>query len=69
MEICISGYLRHWYTGFAERMDVVDEYGATVGRSTGVQAVQQDRYFVMRFYLTGRKEVVIEKEMNILTLA
>ena len=50
-------------------MDVVNEDGATVGRPTGVEAIQQDRDFVVRFYLTGRKEVVIEKEMNILTLA
>ena len=25
MEICISGYLRHWYTGVADHMDFVNE--------------------------------------------
>ena len=50
-------------------MDVVDEAGATVGRSTGVEAIQHDRELVMRYYQSGRKEVVIEREMNILSLA
>ena len=36
IEICISGYLRHWYTGVADHMDVVNEDGATIGKSTGV---------------------------------
>ena len=69
LEICISGYLRHWYTGVAEHMNVVDEAGATVGRATGVEAIEHNRDFILRYYATGRKEVVIEREMNILTLA
>ena len=69
LEISISGYLRHWYTGVADHMDVVDDAGKTVGRSNGIHAIENDRDFVVRYYATGRKEVVIEREMNILTLA
>ena len=69
MEVCVTGYLRNWYTGIAEFMDVVDEQGGRVGRSTGVDAINANRDLVMRFWSGGRKEVVIEKEMNILSLA
>jgi hypothetical protein len=67
MEVCITGYLRHWYTGIAEFMNVVDQTGSVVGRSTGVDAIHAGRDLVMRFYEKGQKEVVIEREMNILT--
>ena len=52
MEICISGYPRHWYTGVADHVDVVNDDGASVGRTTGVEAIRQDCDFVVRFYLT-----------------
>ena len=68
IQISISGYLRHWCTGIAEFMDVVDQQGLVVGRATGVDAIDAGRELVMRFYGNGRKEVVIEQEMNILTL-
>ena len=67
VEIHLSGYLRHWYTGIAEFMNVVDDSGAVVGRSTGVEAIHAGRDIVFRFYGKGQPEAVIEREMNVLT--
>jgi hypothetical protein len=66
VEVHVSGYLRHWYTGIAEFMNVVDDPGAVVRRSTGVDAIHAGRDSVMRFYGKGRPEAVIEREMNVL---
>ena len=59
--------LRHWYAGIADYIDIVESSGAVVGRPTGADAVTAGHDLVMRFYEKGRKEVVIEREMNILT--
>ena len=67
VELYLSGYLRHWYTGIAEFMNVVDDFGNVVGRSTGVDAIHAGRDICFRFYGKGRAEAVIEREMNILT--
>ena len=66
LETCISGYLRHWYTAIADFMEVVGDAGARIGRTTGVGAINAGHDLIMRFWSKGQKEVVIEKEMNIL---
>ena len=63
----MSGYIRHWYTGIAEFMNVVDDSGAVIGRTTGVDAIHADRNIVLRFYGKGQPEAVIEREMSVLT--